>query len=79
MRKDIDRSHQQTFDQGRLRALELAVATFLRMQQEVPAEIFKTAYAANAETWDETTLDMAVTDEYRNGMRFGSQALLSLL
>lgn len=79
MGKDIDRAHQQTFDQGRLRAMELAVATFLRMQQEVPLDLFKATFAANAETWDETTLDMAVTDEYRNGMRFGSQALLSLL
>ncbi|MNV31233.1 hypothetical protein D3C71_1225320 [compost metagenome] len=79
MKKDIDRSHQQTFDQGRLRAMEVALVTFLRMQQDVPLQLFKEVLATNADTWEETTLDMAVTDEYRNGMRFGSQALLSQL
>lgn len=79
MSKDIDRSHQQTFDQGRLRALELAVTTFLRMQDSVPLEVFKEVYAKNAETWSDTTLDMPVSDEYRRGMDFGSQLLLSQL
>lgn len=74
-----DRSQQATFEQGRLRALELAVATFFRMQQEIPSAILRDVIKKNAATWDETTLGMSVTDEYRAGMQFGVQALLNLL
>ena len=79
MEKDIDRSHQQTFDQGRLNALEIAFATFIRMQQEVPKDVFCQVMAKNAETWKEVTLDMPVTDQYRNGAEFGFQQLLHQL
>lgn len=79
MKKDIDRSHQQSFDQGRLSAMEIAFATFIRMQQDVPKDLFCEVLAKNAAVWNETTLDMAVTDEYRNGAAFGFQQLLSQL
>lgn len=71
--------HQSTFDQGQLRSLELAVATFLRMQQEVPLELFREAYACNVATWEDTTLGMTVTDEYRQGMAVGAKKLSALL
>lgn len=79
MKNDNDRSHQQSFDQGRLSALEIAFATFVRMQQEVPKDLFCQVIAQNAEVWKDTTLDMAVTDDYRNGAEFGFQQLLSQL
>lgn len=71
--------HQATFDQGQLRALEMAVATFLRMQQEVPLDIFRSVYEQNVETWDGTTVGMTVSDEYRQGMAIGAKKLLALL
>ena len=76
MKQDINRSHQQTFDQGRLDALEITFATFIRMQQEVPKDVFCQVIAKNAETWEEVTLDMPVTDQYRNGAAFGFRQLL---
>lgn len=74
---EINRDHQQNFDQGRLRALEIAFETFIRMQQEVPQDLYREVLAKNAETWSEATLDMTVTDEYRRGADFGFRMLLS--
>lgn len=79
MNTKSNRPHQATFDQGRMSALEMAVATFLRMQQDVPLQLFKEQYADNVRTWDDTTLGMPVSDEYREGMTASAQRLLSLL
>lgn len=79
MKQDIDRPHQQTFDQGRLRALELAFTTFMSMQDSVPLKLFNEVFAKSAESWTETTLDIPVSDQYRAGMDFGSRLLLAHL
>ncbi|WP_417282667.1 hypothetical protein [Comamonas sp.] len=79
MEEKANRPHQSTFDQGRITSLELAMATFLRMQQEVPLNLFIEMYEENVKTWDDTTLGMTVKDEYRKGVEDGSRGLLSLL
>lgn len=55
------------------------MATFLRLQQDVPLHLFIEMYEENAKTWDDTTLGMTVKDEYRKGFEAGARGLLSLL
>lgn len=74
-----ERPHQQTFEQGRMRSLELAFITFLTLQKEVPAERFAQAFDANIRNWNEATLDMTVSDEYRQGAESSARWLQAVL
>lgn len=74
-----DRPHQQTFEQGRMRALELAVITLLTLQKDVSAEQFSEALGANIGNWNEATLDMTVSDEYREGVESSARWLQAVL
>lgn len=63
------RKHQ-TFEEGALMALELAIATLVRVMPELSKEAFIAAYPQNVEMWSDTALpSTGVSDEWLSGLR----------
>ncbi|MDR0274129.1 MAG: hypothetical protein LBI48_02075 [Burkholderiaceae bacterium] len=75
----MNKEHQ-TFEQGSLQALEMAICTLVRVLPEHSKQAFIAAYPQNVEAWDDITLpSAAVSDEWLRGLREVSNGLLRLV
>ncbi|WP_124510897.1 hypothetical protein [Acidovorax sp. FJL06] len=67
----------QTFDQGAIQALELAICTLVRVLPEPSKRAFIAAYPQNVENWSDTALpSTAISDEWLTGLRETAAGLL---
>lgn len=77
--KPKDGKHQ-TYDQGALQALELAICTLVRALPESSKQAFISAYPQNVTNWDDTVLpSTAISDEWLKGMRETAEGLLRVV
>lgn len=76
-----EKSHRhQTFDQGAMQALELAICTLVRVLPEPSKQAFIAAYPKSMEIWDDAILpSTSISDEWLHGMRETSEGLLRLV
>lgn len=75
---DVNPKHT-TFEQGRIEAIEIALATLVRVLPAPSKQAFMVAYPKNVETWDDTALpSTAISDEWLRGLRESSAGLLRL-
>jgi hypothetical protein len=71
---------RQTYDQGALQALELAICTLVRVLPAGPREAFIAAFPQNVETWSGAALpSTAISDEWLTGMKETSDALMRVV
>ncbi|MFG5778007.1 hypothetical protein ACFIQF_13110 [Comamonas sp. J-3] len=70
----------QTFEQGSIQALEIAIATLVRVLPEPSKQAFITSYLQNVSMWDDLALpSTAISDEWLSGVRETSEGLLRLV
>ncbi|MDP9992003.1 hypothetical protein J2W28_001031 [Variovorax boronicumulans] len=68
-----------TFEQGQLEAIEIALATLVRVLPAPSKQAFMVAFPKNVETWDNTALpSSAISDEWLRGLRETAAGLLRL-
>lgn len=76
---DVNPKHR-TFEQGRIEAIEIALATIVRVLPAPSKKAFMVAYQKNVETWDDTALvSTSISDEWLRGLREGSAGLMRLV
>lgn len=67
----------QTYEQGALQALELAICTLVRVLPPASKQAFMDVYPQNVESWDDTALpSSSISDEWLQGMRETAEGLL---
>ena len=65
-----------TLLEGRLDALEVALVTLMNMQRPETRRIFVTRFEKNIATFDDVTVALPISEEWREGLSMQAEKLL---